>query len=479
MNTSLPLRLALALLIVTHGCDDSTPAQDVGRDADADADADAHADADADAPADADADGDPDADADADEDADADADADADGGPVDASTLTGKHVLGYQGWFACPGDGAPPNRWVHWFSSSPPDAENATVDLWPDVSELGAEERCDTNMTLPDGRPAQVYSAWNETTVVRHFAWMEEAGIDGVLLQRFLSETHDPAFLELRDQVTRNVRAGAEAHGRVFAVMYDISGHPAESLVETLEADWIHLVDDLGLTGSDRYLHHRGLPLVAIWGFGFDDRPGTPEQAAAVLEWFQRGAPERLRATMMGGVPTYWRTLTNDSSTDPAWAPVYRNWDVISPWTVGRYGDDAGADSFRHDLIEPDLAETSTVGADYLPVIFPGFSWHNLNDGPLNQIPRNGGRFYWRQVYNAIDAGAPMLYTAMFDEVDEGTAMFRMAPTAAELPAQGSFLSLDADGETLPADWYLRLAGEAGRALRRETPLSPDRPINP
>jgi len=400
-------------------------------------------------------------------------------GPVDATTLSGKNMFGYQGWFACPGDGSTVDRWVHWFRSQTPTAENATVDFWPDVTELGPEERCDTSMTMPGGGSAQVYSAWNEATVVRHFAWMEDHGLDGVMLQRFISELGDPRFLELRDQVTRNVRAGAEAHGRVFNIMYDISGHPGDGLVEAIESDWTHLVDDLGVTGSDRYLHHEGRPLVAIWGLGFADRPGTPAQAAALIEWFHGGAPARLQATVMGGVPTHWRTLSGDSSTDPDWAAVYRSWDVISPWTVGRYADDAGADAFRRDLIEPDMAEAATVGADYLPVIFPGFSWYNLNDGPLNQIPRNGGRFYWRQVYNAVDAGAAMTYTAMFDEVDEGTAMFMLAPTASALPVEGSFVPLDIDGEALPPDWYLSLAGEATRVLRGETPLTEARPIDP
>jgi hypothetical protein len=125
------------------------------------------------------------------------------------------------------------------------------------------------------------------------------------------------------------------------------------------------------------------------------------------------------------------------------------------------------------------MDEAALAGVDYLPVVFPGFSWHNLNGGPSNQIPRHGGRFYWRQVFNSIEAGAGMIYTAMFDEVDEGTAMFMLAPTAAELPVEGTFVSLDVDGEALPPDWYLRLAGEATRALRGETPLSPDRPIDP
>jgi hypothetical protein len=38
---------------------------------------------------------------------------------------------------------------------------------------------------------------------------------------------------------------------------------------------------------------------------------------------------------------------------------------------------------------------------------------------------------------------------------------------------------LDIDGETLPSDWYLRLAGEGGKMLRGEIPRSSTRPINP
>ena len=34
----------------------------------------------------------------------------------------------------------------------------------------------------------------------------------------------------------------------------------------------------------------------------------------------------------------------------------------------------------------------------------------------------------------------------MFDEVDEGTAMYKCAPTAAQLPAQGTFVPLNIDG---------------------------------
>ena len=104
---------------------------------------------------------------------------------------------------------------------------------------------------------------------------------------------------------------------------------------------------------------------------------------------------------------------------------------------------------------------------DYLPVVFPGFSWHNLKGKPsLNEIPRRSGRFYWRQVQNAVRLGSTMLYGAMLDEVDEGTAMFRLTETAQATPVEKRFLTLDADGEAVPKDWYLRLAGEAQRVLR-------------
>jgi hypothetical protein len=400
-------------------------------------------------------------------------------GPVDASTIEGKLMMGYQGWFACPGDGAPPNRWVHWFGMQDPVATNATFDLWPDTSELDPDELFPTKMTLTGGGAASLYSAWSAKTVDRHFRWMAENGLDGVFLQRFLSELTDPAFLAFRDKVAANVRAGAEAHGRVFAIMYDVSGSPEATLVDDLKKDWAYLVDVLGLTKSPSYLKDGGRPVLAVWGLGYKDRPGTAAQAAAIVDFFRTAAGSGHVVTLMGGVPRDWRTLSGDSRTDPAWASVYRSFDILSPWTVGAFVDNAGADAYRTGSLAPDLAEAKASGLRYMPVVFPGFSWTNLNGGPLNQIPRKGGAFYWHQVYNALSAGSTMLYGAMFDEVDEGTAMFKIAPTKAALPAQGTFLSLDADGLALPSDFYLRLAGEATRRVRKEAPLDDKVPIGP
>src|SRR5690348_14409911 len=56
-------------------------------------------------------------------------------GPGD---VVGKITVGYQGWFACPGDGAPIGGWWHWSRdrSQPPSPSNTTIVSWPDVRDF-------------------------------------------------------------------------------------------------------------------------------------------------------------------------------------------------------------------------------------------------------------------------------------------------------------------------------------------------------
>ena len=393
---------------------------------------------------------------------------------VDPSTMNRKLLMGYQGWFAAPGDGSAFNSWWHWFSSLPTTAANTAFDFWPDTSELGTDELFSTSMTYSNGTTAKLYSAYNQKTVVRHFQWMQTNNLDGVFLQRFLSDLSGNT-LAFRNQVTTNVRVGAETYGRVFAIMYDISGYATNTLVSTLTNDWLYLVNTQKVTNSPSYLRHKGKPVVAIWGFGFSGRLDSPQQAQQVIDWFHAAG-----CTVMGGVATGWRTLSGDAQTNAAWANVFRSFDVISPWTVGRYSNNSGADSYMSTYIVPDLADCTANGVDYMPVIFPGFSWANLQkNGLYNQIPRNGGKFYWEQAYNSVVSGCSMVYGAMFDEVDEGTAMFKCVPTAAQLPAQGTFVPLNIDGYNLNSDWYLRLANQAGKMLRGQIPITNGIPISP
>jgi hypothetical protein len=396
------------------------------------------------------------------------------GPEVNASTLSNKLMMGYQGWFACPNDGSAVNQWQHWSNGKTPVATNLDVDFWPDISELGSNELFSTGMKLPDGSPAKLYSAYNQATVMRHFKWMKDYHLDGVFLQRFGSELSNGGLFSFRNQVTVNCRLGAETYGRVFAIMYDISGMASNTLVSTLTNDWLYLANTLGVTSSPAYVRHKGKPVVTVWGFGFTDRPGSPQDAQTVVSFFKSAG-----CTVMGGVPTYWRTLNNDSQTNPAWAAAYRSFDIISPWSVGRYSTTNQVDTFQVNQIIPDLQDTRSNHLDYMPVIFPGFSWHNLNGGALNQIPRYGGAFYWRQVFDDIGAGCNMLYGAMFDEMNEGTSMLKMAATTNQLPVGASLVPLNIDGYALPSDWYLQLANQAGRTLRREIPLQSRMPITP
>jgi hypothetical protein len=419
---------------------------------------------------------------------------------IDRSTLAKKFMFGYQGWYLCPGDGSRTTsqgyQWDHWFTGLAAPS-NVNVDFWPDVRELTASELCDTGLKRADGSAVHVYSNFNRRTVHRHFKWMADYGIDGVFQQRFITDISEPNHSADRTEVARHVMTGAERYGRTFAMMYDIAGQGGPGLADTLISDWKYLVDEVGLTDSHAYLHHRGKPILSIWGPGFNHVPATPEDIIPILQFFQL-APARYQATLMLGAPTDWRDLgvepnereglgdrETDTLPDPLWEDIFRSFDVISPWSVGRYGDQDRAFEFAVNEILPDTTATQAHGIDYVPVVWPGFSWHNLKSDEkhydINATPRDWGTFFWSQTANAINSGVTMLYGAMFDEIDEGTAIFKLAETADDVPftglAAGPAIGLDVDGYDLPSDWYLQLAGMASEMLRGEREVTDIPPI--
>jgi hypothetical protein len=387
--------------------------------------------------------------------------------PVNFSTLDGKVLLGYQGWFNCPGDGDERYTWRSW-ARGVPEPATLTVDMYPDLSEFPRADLCPVPGMTIGGGTAYLYSAWNPAVVDRHFLWMKQYGLDGVLLQRFV--TSMAAKRNGGDIVLRNVMAAAAKHGRAFAIEYDVTGSDPAKFFALLQEDWKYLVEEVGVTRAPGYLRHEGKPLLSVWGMGLEDPRHPPRDAAPalrVVEWFKTGAPPALRVTYMGGTPARWRTRTADAQRDAAWDAVYARMDVIQPWTVGRYRDLPGVDRWREEMLAPDAKLLAGRHQDYMPVVFPGFSWQNLKrDTQPNQIPRLGGRFLWQQAANARAAGARMLKIAMFDEVNEGTAVFKTAARRADAPAEGFWLTLDADGETLPRDWYLRVSGAITRLFR-------------
>jgi hypothetical protein len=60
------------------------------------------------------------------------------GAPSAPGDVVGKFNVGYQGWFACIGDGAPINGWWHWsqnWSQPPSPTNNGSLRAWPDMRD--------------------------------------------------------------------------------------------------------------------------------------------------------------------------------------------------------------------------------------------------------------------------------------------------------------------------------------------------------
>ena len=383
---------------------------------------------------------------------------------VDNSSLYNTVMSGYQGWFLAGGDGYEAG-FVHWGGVDRTPAR-ATVDLWPDLSEFDADETFPTNFTHLDGTPARVFSSAVRKTVDRHFKWMADYGIDGVFVQRFGAYITDQSNWNYQRAcaVLNLSREGANRHGRLYAVMYDVAfDRPA---VEAIKADWTRLVNEMKLMQTPAYLRHRGAPVVSLWGYGFGHRAFDPEAAEELLQFFKK--PENGGCTIMLGVPNDWA-----SWTDERMALLREYATIISPWNVGRYGSPEAAQSHFRQHWPGDLEMCQKYDLDYYAVAFPGFTWTNLRRGnaPLNQIPRLGGRFFWSQLEAIKEYGMNMVYVAMFDEVDEGTAIFKCTNE----PPVGRFATY----EGLPSDHYLRLAGLGGQLLRGEDVSFPETVFDP
>ncbi len=387
---------------------------------------------------------------------------------VDTSTLTGKVMTGYQGWFNCEGDGADLG-WVHWSRGKKQAAgpDNVRVDLWPDVSEYAPEELFATDFKLADGSPAKLFSSYNRATVMRHFQWMRDYGIDGAFVQRFANGLgNNDAIRHQKDVVLAHAREGANRSGRAYAVMYDLSGLPAGGVARVLD-DWKMLHERMAMGQDPAYLRHHGKPLVAVWGVGFnDDRKYSLAECRSLVEGLKADG-----CSVMLGVPSGWRELKRDSIPDAALHDVLKLADVISPWTPGRYQNPAAATRHGEKYWKPDIAWCRQQSLDFLPVVFPGFSWHNMKpESPLGQIPRLKGEFFWSQFVAAKAAGASMIYVAMFDEVDEGTAIFKCTNHP---PGPTQFLTY----EGLPSDHYLWLTGQGAALLSGKLPLQTTVPV--
>ena len=378
-------------------------------------------------------------------------------------------MAGYQGWFHKPHKG-----------KMYADEKDVRIDMWPDVSEYS--QTYETGLKHADGSPARFFCSDDTSTIDTHFRWMKEYGLDGVFMQRFWYTAQPNA--RHRSNALSHAFEAARENGRAIGIMYDLSGlNPRTDDCSTLIEDWKYLVDSLKVTnpGKDNtYIYYNGKPLVTIWGVGFPDRPYDIRNIG--LENFinfLKNDSEYGGCSVMLGVPTYWRDLAYDCVGDPYLHDLIKQADIVLPWTVQRYSPLLHNDMDRlRDMTARDMRWCEENGVGYVPVVYPGFSWHNLSRyefpddiKPTESIPRQGGRFYWQQIYTNLRGGAKMLYVAMFDEVNEGTAIFKCTDN----PPVGETIEFaDMDGK--PSDHYLWLTGEAAKMLRHEKPLTKEMP---
>lgn len=434
-----------------------------------------------------------------------------DGQPYD--TYRGLVMAGYQGWFGTPDDGCSHGKqWYHYQEKGKfePGVLRNSIDYWPDMREY---EKTYTPGKFffqnGTGQAATVYSAYDKSSVLLHFKWMQQYGLDGVFMQRFVGEViNNPAGKDHFDKVLENAMEGSNTYQRAICVMYDLGGFMNDGrTTEKVLVDAQNIKDKYQLDNRDAkqkfYLYEKEKPLIVLWGVGFND---NRSYSLNDIRELMTGLKEKGFSIMLG-VPTYWRDRRNDALNDSQLHDLIKAADVIMPWFVGRY-DNNNYSNF-YDLIAQDIKWCKENKVGYAPLCFPGSSDRNMH--PNNDVnSRKSGEFFWKQLHYCIKAGAQMLYIAMFDEIDEGTAIYKCL-NQKDVPgniAEDDYWVLYEDGsysertmektglsgnnwcrqaremnitfqgidDTLPTDYYLQLTGEARAMLRGDKSLSESLP---
>ena len=380
------------------------------------------------------------------------------------NSYKGLIMAGYQGWFNAPGDGAG-RGWYHY--SGPKgrfEPGCCTIDMWPDIREY--EKVYKTKFVFDDGTPAYTFSSHDLSTVDTHFRWMKEYGLDGVFMQRFVNEVKGRKGKMHFNKVLCSAVASAKKYDRAICIMYDLSG------MKKTDVDFILSdLDELDNTYKFKkrkniptYLFHNKKPLIAIWGVGFPRRSYNIKDVSELVKEIQKRG-----YSVMLGTPARWLPKEGKAffADQTELSELIKKCDIVMPWFVGWYNEKVYPD--MKPVIAQHLAWCNKNKVDYAPLAFPGFSWKNMYGPNTTQMPRNKGRFFWMQLSGALSMGAEMLYIAMFDEIDEGTAIFKCATRVPK-----SFVPID---EGLQSDHYLWLVGEARKMLRKEIPLSISQPV--
>ncbi len=381
---------------------------------------------------------------------------------VDASTLVGKTMVGYQGWFNTPND-REDNGYVHWGQPN----GNWHVDQWPDPNDYDESELFAVpDTTTRSGEQAYLFSSANSSVVDRHFQWMREHDIDGVFLQRFgesfMTKNPDGSYDGPPQWPLTNARDAAHREGRTWSIEYDIQKAGTEQerdeTIQKVKDDWEYLVDNNGLDmlNDSHYQREDGKPVVTIFGLYLTPTNGyTTAQQTNLINYFQSQGVYVIGAGRHTQNPTAYPAQVVNAGLH----------DAYIPWQ-GYY---SGSNSYTKD------ENTLNGVTDHIPHVFPGFSWTHLqDDSNAASQDRQGGEFYWRMLSDAVnETDAPWLFIGMFDEYDEATNLIPASddPPLPDTDAQGIPLVFQTS-DPLPNDWWMNLTGAAKQALQGKTMIN-------
>jgi len=398
---------------------------------------------------------------------------------VDITSLKGLWLTGYQAWARTPNDGTD-SKWQHYFVTYHTGQRVWVVDGLPDTSEFKDEDKeIVENLFDGDGLPVALVSGANPNVIDTHFKWMRDYDIDGVWLQRFLMSSpglQGEKSFPVRNKIMDEVVKASKKYGRGWAINFDLVDVPAEILVDEIKKEWKRMVD-LGYTTLDnRYIHHNGLPVVHLWSVTYPDEMSlrshsNPQIAEELLEFFNTKG--KYQAFFVAGTNWSWTREVNQAK----WRDFYDEIKCVVSWNVGHaYPDKKDPSKFSAYTDIWKDAERISKEKDilWIPTIYPSFSWQNMN---INQTEtwatsrkgRRKGEFLWEQLYMINEVNADSVFLAMWDELDEWTAFFKVLPNP---PPEENFLGT----EGKPSDWILQLVRHARYLMRNNKPFPKEIP---